>query len=507
MSVFYNHVAALPDDGLLSALRDTSPTVSPLSLVSTSSFTSEFSDLWPVGIPASDFSSLCMQQQITEFKAGISPFVLRADAFKDHAPLFMDNATTSSFTSPRQACHAARRMLNAHEAILNSCSRNHVPLRLNITGRGPINMPDSEISYMACRDDYRSQKVALVLEDWILHLPSDGDAENFSTYGYAAPDSQAPIPFGACSDPIDTSCETPPLTTSSDGGPLKEETLVPVSGCLSPTLMKHLPKLSGAPISTAESEAPLESFSNQEVSDCVSDSIDRSPREQRQEGLYEDDSDDEGFGDGSEELNQPHGYNMTSLIAHQYKLVRTTASSYNYMVSINLSSRDLPCLSFSDEVDFTRGFVPLEEMKKDPKYQIPRRFKSNYEFSHRGPRRTLISREKKHIRYHLRMNLFELLEVLGLTRYNILLTKEIEWNVLQAFARVCKFPLGYKTWIRDVKREQRVRLLTKLHCFMRKWYPELDMEMLEAIVKRGTYGLMQSRLRRERRKHKEKQRS
>lgn len=80
--------------------------------------------------------------------------------------------------------------------------------------------------------------------------------------------------------------------------------------------------------------------------------------------------------------------------------------------------------------------------------------------------------------------------------------------ILGIFQNELNYPLGYKTWIRDTTKEYRTKLINQLHQRVRVKYPEYDQSILETIIRRGTYYMMQSRLRRERRtKLKERKRT
>ncbi|SCU92164.1 LAMI_0E09054g1_1 [Lachancea mirantina] len=71
--------------------------------------------------------------------------------------------------------------------------------------------------------------------------------------------------------------------------------------------------------------------------------------------------------------------------------------------------------------------------------------------------------------------------------------------ILDIFERELHYPLGYKTWVRDTSKDYRTRLLDELHQRVARTYPEYDKPLLETIIRRATYYMMQSRLRRERR--------
>lgn len=76
---------------------------------------------------------------------------------------------------------------------------------------------------------------------------------------------------------------------------------------------------------------------------------------------------------------------------------------------------------------------------------------------------------------------------------------ERERYILDIFQNELKYPLGYKTWIRDTDKKTRKYLIEELHSRVRGRYPEYDVNILETIIRRATYSMMQSRLRRERR--------
>ena len=105
----------------------------------------------------------------------------------------------------------------------------------------------------------------------------------------------------------------------------------------------------------------------------------------------------------------------------------------------------------------------------------------------------------KNDRYYSRLNIYELSKILDLHRYSIGLTKLIELNVLEMFGNYCDFQLGYQTWIRDTDKEKRRALIQQLYSYTSTFYPEIDSFKLEVIIRRGSYSLMQTRLRRERR--------
>ncbi|RCK63425.1 hypothetical protein Cantr_09641 [Candida viswanathii] len=107
--------------------------------------------------------------------------------------------------------------------------------------------------------------------------------------------------------------------------------------------------------------------------------------------------------------------------------------------------------------------------------------------------------EFKNDRYYSRLNIYELSKILNLHQYSIQLTKLIEVNILEIFGNYCDFQLGYQTWIRDTTKQKRKELIEQLYSYTVEFYPEIDSFKLEVIIRRGSYSLMQTRLRRERR--------
>ena len=142
--------------------------------------------------------------------------------------------------------------------------------------------------------------------------------------------------------------------------------------------------------------------------------------------------------------------------------------------------------------------VPLHTMKCDPKYRIvgEKSQATPEDYVNKMNKISKIDNDK----YFSRINIHELSHILELDHYNISLTREIELKVLKVFQLYCKFELGRKTWIRDTNKPQRKDLIAKLRNYISTWYPELNKFKLEVIIRRGSYSIMQRRLRRERRK-------
>lgn len=136
----------------------------------------------------------------------------------------------------------------------------------------------------------------------------------------------------------------------------------------------------------------------------------------------------------------------------------------------------------------------INAMKSDPAYQL---------LDHENAKNNLLSliekRKSKRL-YYSRVNINELAILLDLQDYKIDLTAEIEANVLRIFKDWCGYALGYRSWVRDTKEKERTEYIDKLYQYTRFCYPELNRPQLEIIIKRGTYNVMQGRLRKDRRR-------
>ncbi|KAI3402951.2 hypothetical protein KGF56_004204 [Candida oxycetoniae] len=163
-------------------------------------------------------------------------------------------------------------------------------------------------------------------------------------------------------------------------------------------------------------------------------------------------------------------------------------------------------------------FVPLGQLKRLPAFQLPHGQESNY-VADKPSRRTHFPKrpasgsdlgafrlqpskqlgDVQYDRYYSRLNIYELSRILELHLYDIALTKQVEIRILEIFGNYCDFRLGHQTWIRDTDKEKRKSLIRQLYSYSSVFYPEIDPFKLEVIIRRGSYSLMQSRLRRERR--------
>lgn len=169
-------------------------------------------------------------------------------------------------------------------------------------------------------------------------------------------------------------------------------------------------------------------------------------------------------------------------------------------------------------------FKPLWELKTMPQYQLPKNQTCNYMIDKMKKKPHCPNRpasgglgafrlqppplsslgEAKNDRYYSRLNIYELSKILELDQYDIEMTKFIEGVILEIFGNYCDFKLGLQTWIRDTDKEKRKSLIQQLYSYSSIFYPELDQFKLEVIIRRGSYSMMQTRLRRERRLQKVK---
>jgi hypothetical protein len=154
------------------------------------------------------------------------------------------------------------------------------------------------------------------------------------------------------------------------------------------------------------------------------------------------------------------------------------------------------CKPFTSEffdLKFSR-YRLIDEMKNDPNFTQMKCVNNTSKYKDISSNTT-----KEDDIYLCRLNVYELASILKFDEYDIKLTKEIELNVLEIFHNYCKFNLGYQTWIRDTDKLTRSNLINQLYLLTYYFYPELDKYQLEAIIRKGIYSLMQTRLRKERR--------
>lgn len=101
--------------------------------------------------------------------------------------------------------------------------------------------------------------------------------------------------------------------------------------------------------------------------------------------------------------------------------------------------------------------------------------------------------------YPCKFNSYELARVLRLTAYDVLLTTEVEENIMTIFRELCEVNVA-QAWMRSLERAERTFKLQRLMLYIKPWYPEFCYEQVEMLVKRGIYKTTQLIKRRARRK-------
>lgn len=150
-------------------------------------------------------------------------------------------------------------------------------------------------------------------------------------------------------------------------------------------------------------------------------------------------------------------------------------------------------------------YLPLKVLQEDTQFQLNGEgLHSNSSMCNVDPTSALrpvpSGSDKKKNRYSSRLNIYELSRVLCLDMYHVKLTILVEFNVLEMFRYYCNFDLGYQTWRRGTSAKYRAESIKRLLSYTSVFYPELDSKMLETIIKRGSYIILQARLRNEKRR-------
>lgn len=146
-----------------------------------------------------------------------------------------------------------------------------------------------------------------------------------------------------------------------------------------------------------------------------------------------------------------------------------------------------------------QNLVPLSVMKKFRNYEPNKEFQKDEEVQ------VVKAGEMNQVsikRYESRLTLVQLAWILGLQDYNISLTKDVETIVLAMFDQLCGFKIGDKTWSRGICKDERKRMIARVHKFAILYFPTFTEGIVEVIIKRGAYSRTQEFLRRKRRKQK-----
>lgn len=106
-------------------------------------------------------------------------------------------------------------------------------------------------------------------------------------------------------------------------------------------------------------------------------------------------------------------------------------------------------------------------------------------------------------RYESRLTMAQMTIILGLQNYTISLTKHIEAAIFVMLEQLCGFRVGERTWCRGFGKKERRDIIARVTRFMHVYFPMLSPELVEIIIKRGSYARTQKFLRRRRnlRKH------
>lgn len=146
-----------------------------------------------------------------------------------------------------------------------------------------------------------------------------------------------------------------------------------------------------------------------------------------------------------------------------------------------------------------KTLLPLSVMKMFRNYEPNKEFQKDEEVQ------VVKTGEVNHVsikRYESRLTLVQLAWILGLQNYNISLTKDVETIVLAMFDQLCGFKIGDKTWSRGITKDERGRMIARVHKFAHLYFPTFTEGIIEVIIKRGAYSRTQEFLRRKRRRQK-----
>lgn len=111
--------------------------------------------------------------------------------------------------------------------------------------------------------------------------------------------------------------------------------------------------------------------------------------------------------------------------------------------------------------------------------------------------------ETSNNKFSSRLSLVGLSKILNINDLN--LVKKIEEVVINKLKNELNFPIGEKNWVKDINKSDRKLLIEKLFELIKDEYPMLNLKLTDIIVRRNSYSMMQTRLRRERRAMRRKQ--
>lgn len=121
-----------------------------------------------------------------------------------------------------------------------------------------------------------------------------------------------------------------------------------------------------------------------------------------------------------------------------------------------------------------RNFTPLQELKKQEKYRLKK----------------VVNCLTKNS--YSRFNYMELASMLNLSDYDLSLTKLVQSTVMEIFSELfVDFKVGSHRWNRDIDRDRRKFMINLLHKYTSIWYPEIDLQVLDILIRRASYSGMQ----------------
>lgn len=149
--------------------------------------------------------------------------------------------------------------------------------------------------------------------------------------------------------------------------------------------------------------------------------------------------------------------------------------SFLKVLNYHQSPTKIPKSLLGSEYKFLiKGFTPLVELQQQEKYQ------------HNGSVHTLT-------RNHFsRLNYSELATILHLSEYDISLTRLVQSTVVEVFSELfVDFKMGSHRWNRDYDKEKRVFMIRLLHMYTSIWFPEIDVQALDILIRRASYSGVQ----------------
>lgn len=140
--------------------------------------------------------------------------------------------------------------------------------------------------------------------------------------------------------------------------------------------------------------------------------------------------------------------------------------------------------------------VPFRILRANPEHKTSRKITDSHVDVMDSPEFCRVSIR----RYESRLTLAQMAIILGLENYNVVLTKKIEAAVFEMFEQLHGFHIEDSTWIRGIDKALRTEMVSLVAKFMRVYYPMLTPDLVEIIIKRGSYSRMQQHLRRNRKR-------